>query len=73
MSRDSRERPEDASIWSKKAEVEALRNIINKLSYERNLWDLHLKHYHVSTAQLKKKATHLDILGKYLKTSASTW
>ena len=59
--KDSRERAEDTSIWSRKAEDEALRNIISKLSEERNLRDLHLKHYHMSTAQFKKKTTHLDI------------
>ena len=48
MSGDSRERAEDASILGKKAEGEALRNIINKLSDERNLRDLHLKHYQLT-------------------------
>ena len=46
------------------AEGEALRCIFNKLSDERNLRDLHLKHYHMSTAQFKKRTTHLDIPGK---------
>ena len=62
---DSRERAEDASIWGRKAEGEALRNIIYKLSDERNLRDLHLKHYHMSTAQFKKRTTHLDIPGHF--------
>ena len=34
----------------KKAEGEALRNIISKLPEERNLRDFYLKHYHMSTA-----------------------
>ena len=46
---------------AERAEGEALRNIISKLSEERNLRDLHLKHYHMSTAQLKKRTTHLEI------------
>ena len=54
VSRDSRERAENTSIWGKKAEGEALRNIISKLSEVHNLRDLHLKHYHMSTAQFKK-------------------
>ena len=65
VSRDSRERAEDTSILSRKAEGEALRNIMGKLSEERNLRDLHLKHYHMCTAQFKKRTTHLDIPGKY--------
>ena len=64
VSGDSRERAEDASVLGRKAEGEALRNIISKLSEERNLRDLHLKHNHMSTAQFKKRTTHLDILGK---------
>ena len=64
MSGKSRERSEDASNLGKEAEVEAFRNIINYLSAERNLRDLHPKHYHMSTAQLKKRTSHLDILGK---------
>ena len=50
VSRDSREREEETSILGKKSESEALRNIINKLSDERNVKDLDLKHYHMSTA-----------------------
>ena len=50
---------------SKKSEGEALRNIINKLSDERNLKDLHLKHYNMSTAQFKKRTTHLYIPGTF--------
>ena len=52
-------------FWCKKAEGEALRNIINKLSDERNLNELHLDHYHMSTEQFKKRTTHLDISGNF--------
>ena len=62
--RDSRERAEETSILGKKAAGEVLRNIINKLSEERKMKDLHLKHYNMSTAQLKKRITHLDIPGR---------
>ena len=48
----------------KKAEGEALRNIISKLSEERNLRDHHQKQYHMSTAQFKKRTIHLDIPGR---------
>ena len=65
MSGASRERAEDTSIWGRKSEGEALSNIISKLSEERNLKDLHLKHYHMSTAQFKKRTTHLDIPVKF--------
>ena len=64
VSRDPRERADETSILGTKAESEALRNIINKLSEKRNLRDLHLKHYHMSTAQFKKRTTHLDIPGR---------
>ena len=60
----SRERSEEVSILVRNPDGEALRNIINKLSDERNLRDVHLKHYHMSTAQFKKKTTHLDKPGK---------
>ena len=59
----SRERSKEVSILGKNSDGEALRNITNKLTDERNLRDLHLKHYHMSTAQFKKKTTHLDIPG----------
>ena len=72
VSKDSRERAEDTSVLGKKAEGEALRNIINKLSDERNLKDLHLKHYHMSTAHIKKRTSRLDIPGKIM-TSSNTW
>ena len=65
MSRDSREREEETSILGKKSESEALRNIINKLSDERNVKDLDLKHYHMSTAQLNNRSTHLDSPGNF--------
>ena len=48
----------------KNPDGEPLRNITNKLSDERNLRDLHLKHYRMSSAQFKKRTTHLDIPGK---------
>ena len=50
---------------AKKAEGEALRNIVNKLFDESNMRDIHLKHYHMSTAQFKKRTTHLDIPGNF--------
>ena len=64
MSGNLRERSEDVSILGRKAGGEALRNIISKLSDERNSRDLHLKHHHMSSAQFKKRTTHLDIPGK---------
>ena len=64
VSRDLRERTEETSILDKKAEGEALRNTVNKLSDERHLKDFHLKHYHMSTAQFKKRTTHSDIFGR---------
>ena len=50
----SRERSEDVSSLGKKSDGEALQKITNKLSDVRNLKDLHLKHYHMSSAQIKK-------------------
>ena len=64
VSRNSRERSEDVSIWGKIPDGEALRSIVNKSSGERNFRDRHLEHCHMSTAQFKKKTTHLDIPGK---------
>ena len=52
------------SSLSKSSDGEAHQKSINKLSVVRNLKDLHLKHYHMSSAQFKKKTTHLDIPGK---------
>ena len=43
---------------------DGLRNIV-KLSDEKKLRDLQLKHYRMSTAQFKKRTTHLDILGRF--------
>ena len=60
----SRERSADVSCLGKNSDGQALQNIINKLSDVRNLKDLDLKHYHVSSAQFKKGTTHLNILGK---------
>ena len=71
VSKDSRERAEETSILGRKAEGECLRKIINKLSDERNLRDLHLTHYHMSTVQFKKRTTHFDIPGNFL-TSINT-
>ena len=64
MSGNSRERSEEVSILGRVPDGEAFRNIINKLSDERNLRDVHLKHYHVSTPQFKKRTTDMHILGK---------
>ena len=60
----SRERSEDASSLGKHSDGGALQNIVNKLSDVRNLKDFHLKHYHMSSAQIEKRTTHLDIPGK---------
>ena len=65
VSKDSRGRTEVTSFFHRKVESEALRNIINKLSEERNLRDLHLEHYHMSSGQFKKRTTHLDIPGHF--------
>ena len=64
VSKDSREQAEDTSTLCKKAEGEALRNIMNKLSDERNLKGLDLEHYQMSISQFKKRTTHLDIPGR---------
>ena len=64
VSGNSRERSEDVSILGRNPDGEALRNIINKLSAERIVRGLHLKHYHMSTAQFKMRTTHLDIPGR---------
>ena len=53
MSRISRVRSKEVSILGRKSDGEALQKIISKLSDVRNLKDLHLKHYHMSTAQFK--------------------
>ena len=59
----SRERSEDVSSSGTNYDGEALRKIINKLSDVRNLKDLHLRHYHMSSTQFKERTTHLDITG----------
>ena len=64
VSGNSRERSEEVSIFGRNPDCEAFRSIINKMSDERNLRDLHLKHYHMSTAQFKKRTTYLEIPGK---------
>ena len=58
------ERSEDVSSVGRNSDGEAHQKIINKLSDVHNLKDLHLKHHHMSSAQFKKRTTHLDILGK---------
>ena len=51
----SRERSEDFSRLGKKYDGDALHKITNKLLDVRNLKDLHLKHYHMSSAQFKER------------------
>ena len=58
VSGNSRECSEEVSIFGRNPDGEALRNIINKLSDERNLRDLHLKHHQTSAAQFKKRTNH---------------
>ena len=65
VSGNSHGRTEDVSILSKKAQGEALRNIINKLFDESNLRDHHLKHYHRSTAKFKTRTIHMDVPGNF--------
>ena len=60
----TRERSEDVPTLGKNSDGETLQKITNKLSDVRNLKDLHVKHYHVSSAQFKNRTTHLDIPGK---------
>ena len=57
----SRGRSEDVSSMGKHSDGEALKKIINTLSDVSSLKDLRLKHYHTSSAQFKKRTTHLDI------------
>ena len=64
VSGNSRERSEEGSIWSKNHDGEALSRIANKLSDGRNLRDIRMKHYHLSTSQFKKRTTHLNIPGR---------
>ena len=58
------ERSEDVSSVGRNSDGEAHQRIINKLSDVRNLKDLHLEHHHMSSAQFKRRTTHLHILGK---------
>ena len=58
------ERSEDVSSVGRNSDGEAHQRIINKLSDVHNLKYLHLEHYHMSSAQFKKRRTHMDILGK---------
>ena len=39
----------------------SLKKIIDKLDNEKNLRDLHLKHYHMATSQFKKRTMHLAL------------
>ena len=55
---------EEVSTLGRNPDGEALRNIVNQLSDERNQRDLYLKHCHMSTAQFNKRTTFLDIPGK---------
>ena len=55
------ERSEDVSSSGKNSDGEALQKIVNKLSNVRNLKDFHLKPYHMSSAQFKKRTTHMNI------------
>ena len=64
MSGTLRERSEDVSSLGKNSDGEALQKLSTSCSDVRNLKDLHLKHYHMSTAQFKKRTTHLDSPGK---------
>ena len=59
-------------FFGKKAEGEALRNIINMLFDERNLRGFHLKLYHMSTALFNQRMIYLDIPGNSM-TSTNTW
>ena len=58
VSENSSERSEEVSILGSKADREAT----NKLQ-KGSLRNLHLKHYHMSVAQFKRRTNHLDILG----------
>ena len=42
----------------------SLQNLIAKLDKEKNLEELHVKHCHMSTAQFKKRTTHLALPGR---------
>ena len=64
VSGNSRERSEEFSGWCRNPDGEVLQNIINELSGVRNLKGLHLKHHHVSSAQFKRRTTHLATPGK---------
>ena len=51
--------------WAEIQTVKLFATIINKMSDERKLRDLHLKHYHMSLLrQFTKRTTHLHIPGK---------
>ena len=61
VSGNSRERSEEVSILGKNPDGEALSKVINELLDERNLRDLHMKHYHMSISQFKKRTTYWDL------------
>ena len=65
VSGNSRERSEEVSSLVRSPDGEALQIVINELSHVRNLRDLHLTHYQTSSAQFKKRTTHLDIPGHF--------
>ena len=72
VSGNSRERSQEVSILSKNPDGEALSRILNLLSDERNLRDPHLKHYHMSTAQFKKRTAYWTFLEGFV-TFTSMW
>ena len=44
--------------------LKSQQNLIAKLDNEKNLEELHRKHYHMSIAQFKKRTTHLTLPGR---------
>ena len=60
----SRELSGDISSLGEHSDGEALQQVINRLSDVRNLKGLYLKYYLKSSAQFKKRTTHLGILVK---------
>ena len=57
----------------KNADGEALQNIINKLPDVRNLKDLHLKDYHMSSAQFQEEKHFTWISQERFMTCTSMW
>ena len=60
----SRELSGDISSLGEHSHGEALQQVINRLSDVRNLKGLYLKYYFKSSAQFKKRTTHLGLLVK---------